>query len=132
MTALHLAAKNGQGNVVKALLAAGADFKVKDTEGKNALHYAAKYGHAKVVTNLLAGGANVMARGYDEADGIGKRQRRGLRPSKRLKPRNARQPCSGCCIHRFMWWYRRLVSSWSSTTAKIRFTSHHRTRSPSR
>ena len=62
-TGLVLAAEKGHMEVVKALLAAGADVGAKDEEwGMTALIWAAAQGHAEVVEALLAAGADIEAK----------------------------------------------------------------------
>ena len=58
-TALHEAAENGYGTVVRSLLQRGADIDAQDNYGGTALHRAAKMGHSGLVRLLLEKGANV-------------------------------------------------------------------------
>ncbi len=58
---LHWAAKAGQVEVVKLLLAAGADKEAQDKDGFRPLHRAADRGHVEVVKALLAAGAEKEA-----------------------------------------------------------------------
>ena len=51
-TALMVAARYGHLEVVKVLLAKGADVNAKDNAGNTALMVAAKYGHPEVVKIL--------------------------------------------------------------------------------
>ena len=51
-TALHLAAAGGHGEVVQALLAAGASPTDENGEGNTAVHLAAKFGHINVLEVL--------------------------------------------------------------------------------
>ena len=63
-TALHIAAINGHVEVVKMLLAAGADLEVKGgIFGMTALIYATNQEHAEVAKILLSAGADVNAVG---------------------------------------------------------------------
>ena len=59
--ALHMAAANGHGEVVAALLAAGADARAPNAEGSTPLHWAALNGHAGVARQLLAAGSSATA-----------------------------------------------------------------------
>ena len=63
-TPLHDAAYRGYADVVKLLLAAGADVNAKDSFGDTPLHAAAINGQADVVKLLLAAGADVNAKGW--------------------------------------------------------------------
>ena len=56
------AAKNGQVEVVRTLLAEGADPNQAAGDGMTALHWAAERGHAQVTRLLLSGGADVEAK----------------------------------------------------------------------
>ncbi len=58
-TALYLAATGGHEDVVKALLAAGANVAYRGNGGVTALLWAADYGRDGVVTALLAAGADI-------------------------------------------------------------------------
>jgi len=61
LNALIDAAENGDIEVVKKHLAAGADVNMKDKEGLTPLHYAAWEGHMEVVELLIAEGADANA-----------------------------------------------------------------------
>ncbi|KGM52778.1 ankyrin [Lysobacter concretionis Ko07 = DSM 16239] len=52
-TALHEAARAGHGEIVAALLAAGADPALTDEESRHSLHEAARGGHLEVLAQLL-------------------------------------------------------------------------------
>ena len=58
-TPLHRAAAGGHDDVVRLLLAEGADIHAEGWCGETPLHVAARYGHAVVVGTLLANGADV-------------------------------------------------------------------------
>ncbi|XP_018614732.2 KN motif and ankyrin repeat domain-containing protein 1a isoform X1 [Scleropages formosus] len=53
-TALMLAVSHGRMDMVKALLACGADVNIQDDEGSTALMCASEHGHAEIVKLLLA------------------------------------------------------------------------------
>ena len=59
-TPLHEATWKGHIEVVKVLLAGGADGNAKNNNS-TPLHLASYYGHTEVVKVLLAGGVNVSA-----------------------------------------------------------------------
>lgn len=61
-TPLHKAARNGDNERVKALLAEGADVNAKSKDGEIALHLAAYSGHKQIAELLIAKGAPVDAR----------------------------------------------------------------------
>jgi ankyrin repeat protein len=61
LNALIDAAKNGDIEVVKQHLAAGADVNAKIADGTTPLHNAAVYGHTEVAELLIANGANMNA-----------------------------------------------------------------------
>ncbi len=61
LTGLHVAALEGHGAVVAALVAAGADLEATTKGGRTALLTASLAGKLEVVDALLAGGANVSA-----------------------------------------------------------------------
>jgi Ankyrin repeats (3 copies) len=56
-TALHLAAKSGKLDIVKALINAGADLNTKDNDGLTALHWVARDGNFDIVKILMKAGA---------------------------------------------------------------------------
>lgn len=58
---LHFAAQEGDIDMVRAIVEAGADVDLPDTDGATALHYASMYGHAEVVEFLVSAGADVHA-----------------------------------------------------------------------
>lgn len=58
VTALHAAAANGHGEVVKLLLDSGASAEAATASGETALHLAAQSGCAAAIQALLAGGAS--------------------------------------------------------------------------
>ena len=62
---MHTAAREGEVDVVKVLLAAGADVEAKDEDGRTALHRAARAGHGDIVKVLIEGGADVEAQEKD-------------------------------------------------------------------
>ncbi len=61
---LHIAAKNGQAEVTKILIQAGADINGKDS-GMSPLYIAAKKGHVEVVRTLLESNADIEAKNRD-------------------------------------------------------------------
>ena len=63
VTALHWASRHGDGELVTALLAAGADARAATRfGGYTPLHLAAERGSAPIVTTLIAAGAAINAR----------------------------------------------------------------------
>jgi len=66
---LHVAAANGHTQVVKVLLANGADVNIFHHD--KPLHYAAMNGHIEVAEILLARGADINAKGTDEYTALG-------------------------------------------------------------
>jgi len=56
-TALMLASENGHMEVVKVLLAAGADVNVKSRTGNTALSQATEQGHSEIIELLKKAGA---------------------------------------------------------------------------
>lgn len=58
---LHTAASEGEPELVKELLAAGAGVDEQDEEGRTPLHFAVGYGELECATLLLEAGANVNA-----------------------------------------------------------------------
>lgn len=59
--ALHAASQNGHAEIVRLLLAAGADVNAKGDDEVTALHAASQNGHVEIVKLLLAAGADVDA-----------------------------------------------------------------------
>ena len=64
---LHRAAREGHTDVIRTLIAAGADPNVRNIDNTIPLHCAAEGGHAKAVVTLLESGADPNARNSDEA-----------------------------------------------------------------
>lgn len=62
---LSIAAGEGRSDVVRYLLAEGADVNARERLGETALTEAAYYGHANLVKELLSHGADVNAIGTD-------------------------------------------------------------------
>ena len=62
ITALHLAALNGDTKTVEELIEAGADINAKNEQGITALHLAALNGHTKTVEELKKLGADIDAK----------------------------------------------------------------------
>ena len=58
-TALHVAACNGEGEMVKMLLERGANPNVRDADGWTSLWAAARFGHAEIAKLLIGGGADI-------------------------------------------------------------------------
>jgi cytohesin len=54
---LHEAARNGQIEVAKALIAAGANVNLANKDGETPLYRATLYGHTEIVKLLEAAGA---------------------------------------------------------------------------
>jgi cytohesin len=61
-SALHLAASNGDRDLVEMLLAAGADPNSKNRVGETPLHFAAAHGHLETARLLISRGALLNAR----------------------------------------------------------------------
>ncbi|RPB07296.1 ankyrin [Morchella conica CCBAS932] len=64
LTTLHRAAAAGHEDIVRLLIAAGADVGARTSRGDTALHVAAEHGHVGVVGVLLERGAAVDAPGW--------------------------------------------------------------------
>ena len=58
MALIHWAADRGHVEMVMAIVAAGCDINLADSEGQTALHYAASCGHGDLVQALLKAGAD--------------------------------------------------------------------------
>jgi ankyrin repeat protein len=61
MSPLHVAASHGSANVSAALLSAGGNPNIADTNGRRPLHYAAANGHLGVIHLLVSNGADPNA-----------------------------------------------------------------------
>lgn len=59
VTALMMASRTGQSELLGVLLEQGADTLSRDTRGRTALTYAAQKGHATVIRRLISAGADV-------------------------------------------------------------------------
>ncbi len=59
------ATKDGETEIVKALIESGADVKAKNKYGETALIVAAAWGHSEIVQIFLRAGADVNAQGED-------------------------------------------------------------------
>jgi TonB family protein len=62
VTALHLAARNGQQDIAELLLAKGAEVNTKEENGWTPLHEAAFMGHTEMAALLISKGANIDAK----------------------------------------------------------------------
>jgi ankyrin repeat protein len=62
--ALHLAAWNDDGEMIKRLLEAGAEISVQDKNGLTPLHWAARHGNIKAIDVLISFGADVDIRDH--------------------------------------------------------------------
>lgn len=60
-----VAARAGDEDEVRRLLAQGTDIETKDSDGRTALHNASEFGHESVVRFLVEKGANISARTHD-------------------------------------------------------------------
>jgi hypothetical protein len=60
-TALHLAARAGDSDAIRRLLAAGAAVEARDADGNTPLHRAVQAGHAAAARTLIAAGVDVDA-----------------------------------------------------------------------
>jgi ankyrin repeat protein len=67
-TALHLAVRSGESNMVTLLLEAGADVNAKGDSGVTALHLAAFNGNMQIAEALLKAGSEVNAVGFRHND----------------------------------------------------------------
>ena len=57
-TALSLAARNGNLQILSYLLKNGADYRIKDCQGNTPMHYAAAYGFAECLSELNKAGCD--------------------------------------------------------------------------
>jgi len=64
-TALHLAAANGQDEVVKLLVEAGMDVNLETSAGNSPLRFAAMYGHLSTCKLLIDLGADMNLKRFD-------------------------------------------------------------------
>jgi len=62
---VHIAASNGNTEMLSVLLEAGADVNASTSAGHRPLHMAAENGHEQAVTRLLAAGADASVTGKD-------------------------------------------------------------------
>ncbi|CAN0354883.1 unnamed protein product [Ectocarpus sp. 6 AP-2014] len=61
-TALHRALIGGHTGAARALMVAGSDTSLLDTEKRSALHYAIRGGHLQLAGDAIIGGANLKAK----------------------------------------------------------------------
>ena len=61
---LHMAAHEGQTDVVRYLVSQGADIDAKDCDDMTPLHWAARGGKIKTIITLVSLGANMNVRNY--------------------------------------------------------------------
>ncbi len=61
-TSIHVFARAGDNDLLREMVAAGADIEARDKEGRTALRWAVDLGHAKSVEFLLGAGADKEAR----------------------------------------------------------------------
>ena len=57
-TPLNIACQNGDYNIVKALIRAGAELNTQNRQGNTPLHYAKTYDYPEVMSILVKNGAN--------------------------------------------------------------------------
>ena len=63
---IHEAASNGNIEIVKQHLAAGADLDAQDRHGDTLLYHAAEHGHKEIVERLITNGVDVNAKDQDD------------------------------------------------------------------
>jgi len=64
-SALHLAAWNDDGGMIKRLLEVGAEISAQDKNGLTPLHWAARYGNIEAIRVLISSGADVDIRDHE-------------------------------------------------------------------
>jgi ankyrin repeat protein len=63
MTAIHIATKNGNVNLINILLAKGADINIQDRDDNTALHYAIEIENLEILKILLKNNPNINIQG---------------------------------------------------------------------
>lgn len=65
MSNIHIAAQNGELNMLKTEIGKGVNVNAEDNQGRTPLHVAAEKGHLAVVKILVENGADVNAKDND-------------------------------------------------------------------
>ena len=81
---LHEAAKKGDADAARALIAAGEDVKAGNKNGQTPLHLAAGHGHVELIRMLTEAGADVNAKDNAGSTPLHTAAKAGYAPAKRL------------------------------------------------